>query len=207
MNNALTDYHNAGELALFQALNSAGNPFLDGLFGVLTNKWFGIAVGLLLAVWLVSTKRWGALRWIFALSLAVFLSDFIGARVLKPFFGRMRPCYALPPESFNQVVGAGNVGSLPSLHASNLFAFAFTARAADRRLTIPAYLIALLVAYSRVYVGVHWVSDIAAGGLWGTLVAWAAVHASGPVETGINNLIDRLRRRSAKPASPETKGS
>jgi undecaprenyl-diphosphatase len=170
------------DLALFRALNSAGDPFLDGLFSVATNRWFGIALGLVLCAWFIYTKRWGAVRLIAALVLAVGLSDLIGYRVLKPLFGRMRPCYALPGESFTLVVHAANVGSLPSLHAANLFAWALVATLADGRLAWGAYPLALLVALSRVYVGVHWPTDVLAGMLWGSLVAVGCWFLTGWIE-------------------------
>jgi len=184
----LQDYHGAAEEALFRALNSDGVALLDALFRILTNKWFGIGLGLLLVVWLVATKRWGALRWAAALILAIAISDFVGFRLLKPLFARLRPCYVLAEGSFYQVVGTGHGGSMPSLHAGNLFAFAFVATRADRRLWVPAYVIAFFVAYSRVYVGVHWPTDIIAGALWGTLVGWGAVRLSGIVEATIVGL-------------------
>ena len=187
----LTDYHSAADEALFRALNSGGVPVLDAVFSVLTDKWFGIAVGLLFVVWVAVTKRWGALRWAAALILAIAVSDFVGFRLLKPLFARLRPCYALPDELVVQVVGTGRGGALPSLHAGNLFAFAFVAARADRRLWIPAYIIAFLVAYSRVYVGVHWPTDIIAGALWGSLVGWSALRLSGLGE----KLILRLSKK------------
>ena len=178
----LTAYYDRLDLALFRALNSAGNPFLDGLFTVVSNRWFGIALGLVVCAWFVYTKRWGALRLIAALILAVGLSDLIGYRVLKPLFGRMRPCYALPEGSFTWVVHVANVGSLPSLHAANLFALALVATLGDRRLAWGAYPLALAVGLSRVYLGVHWPTDVLAGMVWGSLVALGCWFLTGWIE-------------------------
>jgi undecaprenyl-diphosphatase len=187
----LTAYYDRLDLALFRALNSAGNPFLDGLFTVVSNRWFGIALGLVVCAWFVYTKRWGALRVIAALILAVGLSDLIGYRVLKPLFSRMRPCYALPEGSFTWVVHAANVGSMPSLHAANLFALALVTTLGDRRLAWGAYPLALAVGLSRVYLGVHWPTDVLAGVVWGSLVALGCWFLTGWVE----NLIKKARRK------------
>ncbi|MCX7021756.1 MAG: phosphatase PAP2 family protein [bacterium] len=178
----LTASYDRFDLALFRALNSTGNPFLDGLFTVLSNRWFGIGLGLVVCAWFVHTKKWGALRVIAALILAVGLSDLIGYRVLKPLFGRMRPCYALPAGSFTWVDHAADVGSMPSLHAANLFALALVATLGDKRLAWGAYPLALLVAVSRVYLGVHWPTDVLAGMAWGSLVALGCWFLTGWVE-------------------------
>ncbi|OGD75554.1 MAG: hypothetical protein A2Y64_05390 [Candidatus Coatesbacteria bacterium RBG_13_66_14] len=178
----LTAYYDRFDLGLFRALNSAGDPFLDGLFTVVSSRWFGIALGLVVCAWFVYTKRWGALRCIAALVLAVGLSDLIGYRVLKPLFSRLRPCYALPSGSFNWVAHAANVGSLPSLHAANLFAWALVAALADKRLAWGAYPLALLVCLSRVYLGVHWPTDVLAGMVWGSLAALGCWFLTGWIE-------------------------
>ena len=187
----LTAYYGNFDLALFRALNSAGDPFLDGFFLVTTSRWFGLALGLLLCGWFVYTKRWGALRCIAALLLAVGLSDLIGYRVLKPLFARLRPCYALPEGSFSWVVHAANVGSLPSLHAANMFAWALVAALGDRRLAWGAYPLALLVGLSRIYLGVHWPTDVLAGAAWGSLVALGVWFLTGWME-------DLIKRSRAK---------
>jgi len=187
----LTAYYTRFDLALFRALNSAGNPFLDGLFTVVSNRWFGLALGLVVCAWFVTRKRWGALRVIAALVLAVGLSDLIGYRVLKPLFCRMRPCYALPEGSFTWVEHAANVGSMPSLHAANLFALALVAALGDRRLAWGAYPLALAVALSRVYLGVHWPTDVLAGVVWGSLVALGCWFLTGWIE-------DLIKKKRAK---------
>jgi membrane-associated phospholipid phosphatase len=81
--------------------------------------------------------------------------------------------------------------SFPSSHAANAFTVAAVITRRWRRAAIPAWLAALVVAGSRVYLDRHWLSDVAfslalgIGGAW--LAAW---------------LLVRLKRRRESPSSP-----
>jgi undecaprenyl-diphosphatase len=113
------------------------------------------------------------LRLVAALGAAIAMSDGLGSQLLRPLLARRRPCYALPPGTFRWLAPAADVGSLPSLHAANFFAMATVAAAAGPRLGVAALAVAVLVALSRVYVGVHWPTDVLAG--WSVGAAWAAL--------------------------------
>jgi len=176
------DLHTALEERLFRAVNVDLGPAADALALVLSSRWTGIAVGLcLVAAFLLLGRRrrelGGALRLVAAIALAVGLSDWLGYEVLKPLIGRMRPCYAL--QDIRWIAGGRDVGSLPSLHAANLTAMAVVALAAHRGLGIGALVLAAGVAWSRIYVGVHWPTDVLAGAAWGAACAVAAIAITG----------------------------
>jgi undecaprenyl-diphosphatase len=69
-------------------------------------------------------------------------------------------------------------GAFPSGHAATAFAAATVIACDSRRLAIPAYSLAALVAWSRVYVGVHWPLDVIGGAALGILVAIALLKLS-----------------------------
>lgn len=168
------DYHGALDLALFRLLNQGGGPALDALMRGLSSKAFGLGAACVLALVLLARLGRAAAAPLLALGLAVVASDLVPTLLVRPALHRMRPCYALPPGTFRWLAPAANGPSLPSLHASNAFALALVAARALPALAAPVYLLAAGVALSRVYVGVHWPSDIVAGAAWGTLAGLAA---------------------------------
>jgi membrane-associated phospholipid phosphatase len=121
-----------------------------------------IAIALVLAA---LYRRWG----VFLLTVvAVALADW-SATGLKALFDRERPPLRFPePEPLVQVP---DNGSFPSGHAATSFAGATILAFAFPRLAVPLYVLAAAVAFSRVYVGVHYPIDIVAGAALGVAVA------------------------------------
>jgi len=101
--------------------------------------------------------------------ITVAISDQLSSSVLKPLFARPRPCRDL---EVHLLVACGSGFSLPSSHAANLFGQAFLFRTIAPKSA--KYLIppAVVVALSRVFVGVHYPFDIIVGAALGTLVGF-----------------------------------
>jgi len=105
------------------------------------------------------------------LIITLSIVDSVAAQIIKPWIGRIRPSHAL--EGINLLVGRGGKFSFVSNHAANVFALSvilgyFYAKAKPYLITL-----ATLIAFSRVYVGVHYPADILFGGLFGYSVAWS----------------------------------
>ena len=91
--------------------------------------------------------------------------------VLKYAVGRQRPpSIVLDPEPLMEVP---TTSSFPSGHAMSSFACAFVLARLAPRLAIPSFVLAALIAISRVYVGVHYPLDILVGAVLGVLLATA----------------------------------
>jgi undecaprenyl-diphosphatase len=161
---------------VFHALNRDFGPVVDAAVRFFNRPASGLLLGALLIGWAAYRWRRRAVPLVLAAVLAVVATDVIGARVAKPFFNRTRPCYALAPGSFRQVVSTTNSGALPSLHAANWFA-AVTPLALAAPLAAPVlFALATVVSLSRIVAGVHWPSDVLVGALYGTgmglLASW-----------------------------------
>jgi len=140
------------------------NPFFEGLSyaGRLGLLWVVIALVLCLFY-----RRWGLLG---LTILAVALADW-SAMGLKAVFDRPRPPVRYPePET---LLKTAHDGSFPSGHAATSFAAATIMSFAFPRLAPFLFVLAALVAWSRVYVGVHYPLDIIGGAILGVLVAIA----------------------------------
>jgi undecaprenyl-diphosphatase len=172
------DHHTALEEQIFRLVNAGAGSWLDQLMVLLSSRPFGIAIGLILFAAVLLQRRRPRLQLLAAFALTLLLSDFLGFQLLRKPIARMRPCFALPPGTVRVLSKAADVGSLPSLHASNFFAMALLGLATWRALGIALLGVAALVALSRVYVGVHWPSDVVAGMAWGLLSAAVSLETT-----------------------------
>ncbi len=165
------------DISLLYAANHAHHPLLDALMLFVTDiKRTGI---LLLLVWIGLLWKGGARGRTVALLLVplILLTDQLSSHVLKDLFGRARPCEVL--EGVRAIDGCRHSASFPSSHAVNAFAAATLFTLFYRR-WVPwvAFGLAAVVSYSRVYLGLHYPSDLLGGAAIGACCALAIVWGS-----------------------------
>lgn len=163
------------ERSTFLFLNGSNSSFLDNFMWLYSFKFTWIPFYLCFLIIFVYKKNWKEILWIcLMIGLLVLLCDQISSGLFKPYFQRFRPTHH--PDFMNDVktvfgYKGGSYGFI-SGHACNSFGFAmFTSLLFRNKVfTIMIFIFALLTAYSRVYLGVHFISDIVAGAVVGTII-------------------------------------
>jgi undecaprenyl-diphosphatase len=131
--------------------------------------------GLIWALIALAVALWTRRYPLFGMTLATILVADVSNFLLKLVFDRERPNVRYPqPEP---LLHAPSSNSFPSGHAATSFACATVIGASAPRLRVPLYVLAALIAWSRVYVGVHYPLDVLAGAAWGVVVGIVLVRA------------------------------
>ena len=153
------------DLAILHALNDlSSSPPIAAIAMVFSSIWVLVVVGLVILGRALRRRRFGALL---VVPLTVGLGDRLGAGLIKPAVGRVRPCRA-PDLQIQHPVPCGVGESFPSNHSLTAVAFAIVAIPEASVLVLGP--LAALVAASRVVLGVHYPSDVLGGALIGVVV-------------------------------------
>jgi undecaprenyl-diphosphatase len=185
------------DISLLLAINGANNSFFDDVMYSISNKFIWIPLYVLLLY--LSFKQYGKKAFLIfgGMILAVIISDQSSVHLFKNVFQRYRPCHNIDLQGLLHLVNdkcGGKFGFISS-HASNTatvatMSFLFFGKKFKWLIAV-VILYALLNSYSRIYLGVHYPSDVIAGMAVGVLLG-----------LGIGSIVFRLKRTFTKnPAS------
>ncbi|WP_315562882.1 phosphatase PAP2 family protein [Segatella oris] len=161
----------AMDTMVFLTVNSHHNAYFDSVMWLVSGKL--IWVPMYVSLFFVLLKNY-SYKVVFAILLAIgvviLFTDSFTAQVIRPWVCRLRPSNLdNPMSSMVHIVDGyrGGAYGFPSNHASNTWGLAFFITFLFRRykLTFFFFLWALLVCYSRMYLGVHYFGDLLIGAL------------------------------------------
>jgi undecaprenyl-diphosphatase len=170
----MLEFLNTIDTNLFLFFNGLHNSFFDPIMSFITKKesWYPLYLILIgFIVYRYKKRSWIILPF---LILVVVLADQISVKLFKEVFHRLRPSRVDDLKALIHLVGrkGGKYGFVSS-HAANSIAAAtyLSYLFRNKIFTYSIFVWAVLVSYSRIYVGVHYPGDIFCGGLLGFAIA------------------------------------
>lgn len=156
-------------------LNNLGSSTFDPFWILVSEKWFWIPLYVIFFYFLYKNFNKKSLFYILLfVALGITASDQI-ANIFKFGFERLRPCHDPSLEGLLREVKCGGKFGFYSAHSSNSFFVAtyLTILLGKKIKQLPYFLFvwAAIVAYSRVYLGMHFPGDIIVGAIMGILLA------------------------------------
>ena len=162
---------------LFVYLNDMQSPFWDPIMVFASDKYVWVPFYLGLIGYVIWKYKRQSIPMLLLAVLTIAMADSITSGIFKPYFARLRPCHdETLSDVINLVAGCGGKFGFMSSHAANAFGFAvfFNLILSDRYTIFKVILVvwAVVVSYSRIYLGVHFPGDVVGGAIVGSFAAY-----------------------------------
>ena len=156
------------EFVMLQTIQSMRTSWLDQLMVFVTSLGDAGLLWIVLGVVFVCRKRTRAMG--AAVLISLLLGHLVGNGIMKPLIARPRPCHVIP--TVELLIQAPTSYSFPSGHTMSSFEGAVSIFLFNRRWGAAALVAAVLIAFSRMYLFVHFPTDVLVGFLFGVLHGW-----------------------------------
>jgi undecaprenyl-diphosphatase len=180
----MLDYFEAIDRSIVLAINSLHSPLLDEIMWLISGKiiWIPMYLFLIFLAYQHFGKK-NTIYFVILIIATIALSDLVSSKLIKESVERYRPSHNLILESqlhfYKQKNGelyqGGDYGFVSS-HAANFFAIALLVglifKEKAPKLIYTLFSIAVLVGFSRIYLGVHYLSDIIGGAIVGATISY-----------------------------------
>lgn len=147
--------------------SNIANPVLDWFMVFFTTLGEGGVLWIALTIVMLITKKYRKVGIISAISLAVCFLP--GNYIIKPLVARIRPCNFY--EGLRMIIEAPHDFSFPSMHAASSFSVAVVLARNEKKFGVWAIVAAVIISLSRVYLNVHFTTDIICGAVYGSAIA------------------------------------
>lgn len=156
------------DLNILDFLQTIRTPVLDWIFKIITHLgdegiiWIALTIVMLC---FKKTRRYG-----FIMALSLIVGTIVGNIGLKNIFARPRPFNVNPDMLPNLIISPPNSFSFPSGHTMSSFETAMALFLCNKKMGIPALILATLIGFSRNYLYVHYPTDVIAGAILGIAI-------------------------------------
>lgn len=177
------DYLNSLDTGLFLFLNGLHSAFFDPIMYWLSNKLIWIPMYLAIVFFMIRRYKMRGVLMFFFIILVIVLCDQTASGLLKNLVQRLRPSHepALAGLVHISKAGPGGLYGFVSSHAANVFGLTtFLSFVLDKQFKLLKYWLffwAALVAYSRIYNGVHYPGDVLVGASIGVVFGYLMAKA------------------------------
>lgn len=175
-------------------LNSLHTPFLDPLMYSLSGKLIWAPLYIAILAYLAVREKKNFWLILIIVIISVLLAD-RGSVLIKNAVHRLRPCHepALEGLVYTFRERCGGLYSFVSSHAANSFNVAFLSLNLIRKNWFTVFIIcwAIVIGYSRIYLGVHYPGDVLCGSIYGALVGFLCYSMYNYVKAYYDNLKDK----------------
>ncbi len=172
------EYYKKLDQSLFEKINQdwsfrLGDSYFPAITDFHQSPFFLYLVLPILLGAVLYKMRMKGVKLLITLAIALILTDMVCFRIIKHSIQRPRPAHA----GIHVVLRVEDSGgtSFPSNHSANIFAAAVVVATFLPTLSGVIFLYAISIAYSRVYVGVHYPADVIAGAFIGLIIGYIVV--------------------------------